>query len=166
MFRGTRRKDVFTPFSLYELSLFFFCFFPPSSAFLCVCSPLALLQPQNHRFVVIVPLPFSPILSLFKHTRARFERKVRISTFSPVRLSLSLRLFFISSPVWGRENTSSALLNRDENFFFERENYVDSIAPCRRVSFVSFFRINFLSLSLSCSLLNEESEIGRSRAKR
>ena len=168
MFRGTRRKDVFTPFSLYELSLFFFSFVfsrhpPPFFAF--VLLSLA-LQPQNHRFVVIVPLPFSPILSLFKHTRARFERKVRISTFPPVRLSLSLRLFFISSPVWGRENTSSALLNRDENFFFERENYVDSIAPCRRVSFVSFFRINFLSLSLSCSLLNEESEIGRSRAKR
>jgi len=166
MFRGTRRKDVFTPFSLYTNSLsFFFCFFPPSSAFLCVCSPLA-LQPQNHRFVVIVPLPFSPILSLFKHTRARFERKVRISTFPPP-VSLSLRLFFISSRVWGRENTFSALLNRDENFFFEREL---RRFDCARVGVCLLFHflgsIFSLSLSLSCSLLNEESEIGRSRAKR
>lgn len=104
MFRGTRRKDVFTPFSLYELSLSFFFVFsrhpPPFFAF--VLLSLA-LQPQNHRFVVIVPLPFSPILSLFKHTRARFERKVRTSTFPPPSLSLSVS--FLYRRPFGEEKT-------------------------------------------------------------
>jgi len=102
--------------------LFFFVFFPAFEAE--QASPP--LQPQNHRFVVIV----SPILSLFKHTRARFERKVRNSLPFP-----HLSLFYIVAR--GRENTFSALLNRENFFFFfstlkrgeERENYVDSITP-------------------------------------
>lgn len=122
MFRGTRRKDVFTPFSLYELSLFFFSFVfsrhpPPFFAF--VLLSLA-LQPQNHRFVVIVPLPFSPILSLFKHTRARFERKVRTSTFPP-RLSLSPSLFYIVARLGKRKHFFCAFEPRRELLLRERE---------------------------------------------
>ena len=61
--------------------MFFFVFFPAFDAE--QASPP--LQPQNHRFVSNC---LSHSLSLFKHTRARFERKVRNSLpFSP---SLSL----------------------------------------------------------------------------
>ena len=126
--------------------LFFFVFFPAFEAE--QASPP--LQPQNHRFVVIV----SPILSLFKHTRARFERKVRNSLPFP-----HLSLFYIVAR--GRENTFSALLNRENFFFFSTlkrgERELRRFDYTAGVCLLFHFLGSIFSLSLSLSLLNEES---------
>jgi len=128
----------------------FFCFFPAFAAF--AASPS--LQPQNHKFASNC---LSHSLSLFKHTRARFERKVRNSLPFP-RLSL----FYIVAPGKSKHffcafEPRELLLLLD---FKERRERITSIRlHRRRVSFVSFFRINFLSLSLSLSF---ERGVGKS----